>query len=51
MVIFGNMCIIGISVLWGEVYVMDNVWIDNSEISQGVYISDSVIIYDLLVCG
>lgn len=39
------------SVLWGEVYATDNVWIDNSEISQGAYISDSVTIRDSLVCG
>lgn len=37
--------------LWGEVYATDNVWIDNSEISQGAYISDSVTIHDSLVYG
>ena len=35
----------------GRVYATDNVWIDNSEISQGAYISDSVTIRDSLVCG
>lgn len=34
-VISGNTRITGTSVLWGEVYTTDNVWIDNSEISQG----------------
>lgn len=33
-VISGNTRITGTSVLWGEVYATDNVWIDNSEISQ-----------------
>ncbi|HCO4788443.1 TPA: hypothetical protein N8W90_003096 [Escherichia coli] len=50
-VISGNTRITGTSVLWGEVYATDNVWIDNSEISQGAYISDSVTIHDSLVCG
>jgi hypothetical protein len=50
-VISGNTRITGTSVLWGEVYATDNVWIDNSEISQGAYISDSVTIRDSLVCG
>ncbi|MCL0167555.1 hypothetical protein M2T55_35250, partial [Klebsiella pneumoniae] len=50
-VISGNTRITGTSVLWGEVYATDNVWIDNSEISQGAYISDSVSIHDSLVCG
>ncbi|EFE2822455.1 hypothetical protein ACN02_003124 [Escherichia coli] len=50
-VISGNTRITGISVLWGEVYATDNVWIDNSEISQGAHISDSVTIHDSLVCG
>lgn len=49
-VISGNTRITGTSVLWGEVYATDNVWIDNSEIS-GAYISDSVTISDSLVCG
>lgn len=48
-VISGNTRITGTSVLWGEVYATDNVWIDNSEISQGAYISDSVTIHDSLV--
>ncbi len=47
----GNTRITRTSVLWGEVYATDNVWIDNSDISQGAYISDSVTIRDLLVCG
>ena len=50
-VISGNTRITGTSVLWGEVYATDNVWIDNSEISQGAYISDSVTIHDSLVYG
>ncbi|HGV8124665.1 TPA: YdcK family protein [Escherichia coli] len=50
-VISGNTRITGTSVLWGEVYATDNVWIDNSKISQGAYISDSVTIHDSLVCG
>lgn len=50
-VISGNTRITGTSVLWGEVYATDNVWIDNSEVSQGAYISDSVTIRDSLVCG
>lgn len=50
-VISGNTRITGTSVLWGEVYATDNVWIDNSEISRGAYISDSVTIHDSLVCG
>ena len=49
--ISGNTRITGTSVLWGEVYATDNVWIDNSDISQGAYISDSVTIHDSLVCG
>ena len=49
--ISGNTRITGTSVLWGEVYATDNVWIDNSEISRGAYISDSVTIHDSLVCG
>ncbi|HEL3921308.1 TPA: hypothetical protein ACM3LS_003949 [Escherichia coli] len=50
-VISGNTRITGTSVLWGEVYATDNIWIDNSEIRQGAYISDSVTISDSLVCG
>ena len=50
-VISGNTRITGTSVLWGEVYATDNVWIDNSEISQGAYIGDSVTIHDSLVYG
>ena len=50
-VISGNTRITGTSVLWGEVYATDNVWIDNSEISQGAHISDSVTIRGSLVCG
>lgn len=50
-VISGNTRITGTSVLWGEVYATDNVWIDNSESSQGAYISDSVTIHDSLVYG
>ena len=50
-VISGNTRITGTSVLWGEVYATDNVWIDNSEISLGAYISDSVTIRGSLVCG
>ncbi|EYY07668.1 hypothetical protein BX94_23410 [Escherichia coli O121:H19 str. 2011C-3216] len=50
-VISGNTRITGTSVLWGEVYATDNVWIDNSEISQGAYISDSVTTHDSLVYG
>ncbi|CAI6167919.1 hypothetical protein DJICPGNB_05290 [Escherichia coli] len=46
-VISGNTRITGTSVLWGEVYATDNVWIDNSEISQGAYICDSVTIRDI----
>ncbi len=36
-VISGNTRITGTSVLWGEVYATDNVWIDNSEISRCIY--------------
>ena len=50
-VISGNTRITGTSVLWGEVYATDNVWIDNSKISQGAHISDSVTIRGSLVCG
>ncbi|EFI5289534.1 TPA: YdcK family protein [Escherichia coli] len=50
-VISGNTRITGTSVLWGEVYATDNVWIDNSEISQSAHISDSVTIRGSLVCG
>ncbi|MBY7217668.1 YdcK family protein [Escherichia marmotae] len=50
-VVSGNTRITGTSVLWGEVFTTDNTWIDNSEISQGVHISDSVTIRDSLVCG
>ena len=50
-VISGNTRITGTCVLWGEVYATDNAWIDNSEISQGAHISDSVTIRDSLVCG
>ena len=50
-VISGNTRITGTSVLWGEVCTTDNTWIDNSEISQGVHVSDSVTIRDSIVCG
>ncbi|MEC9493927.1 MULTISPECIES: YdcK family protein [Escherichia] len=50
-VISGNTRITGSSELWSDVYATDNVWIDNSKISQGALISDNVTIHDSLICG
>ena len=36
-VISGNTRITGTSVLWGEVYATDNVWIDNSDQPGCIY--------------
>lgn len=50
-VISGNARITGNSVLWGEVCISDNVWIDSAEISQGARISDNVTVRDSQIYG